>query len=105
MYWLQQASVRGLGYSYAVSSGNELDLDLADLIDFLIEDENTRVITSMVERAPPGLRGARRCGAKPIILMRLGGEEASLPKNAWAWRGNGFRCLCENRHRSLPAAR
>ena len=48
-FWLQQASLRGLDFSYAVSSGNELDLDLADYISFLVEDEHTKIISCMVE--------------------------------------------------------
>ena len=48
-FWLQQAALRGLDFSYAVSSGNELDLDLADYINFLVEDEHTKIIACMVE--------------------------------------------------------
>src|SRR6185312_2163917 len=48
-FWLQQAALRGLDFSYAVSSGNELDLDLADYISFLVDDEHTKIISCMVE--------------------------------------------------------
>ena len=34
-YWLSQGATRGLGFSYAVSSGNELNLDIADYINFI----------------------------------------------------------------------
>src|SRR5262249_61810630 len=48
-FWLQQGSLRGLDFSYAVSSGNEIDLDLADYISFLVDDASTRIIACMVE--------------------------------------------------------
>ncbi len=48
-FWLQQAALRGLDFSYAVSSGNELDLDLADYINFLVDDEHTKTIVCLVE--------------------------------------------------------
>jgi len=43
-------SATRLDFSYAVSSGNELDLDLADYIKFLVEDEHTKLIACLVER-------------------------------------------------------
>lgn len=46
-FWLEQGAARGLGYSYAVSSGNELDLNMADYINFLVDDDHTRVIACM----------------------------------------------------------
>ena len=79
-YWLQQAAVRGLGYSYAVSSGNELDLDLADYINFLVEDDHTRLIACMVEgiRRPDAFMAAAEkalAAGKPIILVKIGASE------------------------------
>jgi acetate---CoA ligase (ADP-forming) len=80
-FWLQQLSVRGLGFSFAVSSGNELDLDLADYINFLVEDEGTRLICCMVEgiRRPDAFvavaEKALAC-AKPILVVKIGASEA-----------------------------
>ena len=79
-YWLQQATVRGLGFSYAVSSGNELDLDLADYINFLVEDEGTRLIACMVEgiRRPDAFMAVAEkalAAAKPIVLVKVGASE------------------------------
>ena len=52
--------MRGLDFSYAISSGNELDLDLADYINFLVDDEHTRIIVLLVEgiRRPQALMAA-----------------------------------------------
>jgi acetyltransferase len=79
-YWLQQASVRGLGFSYCVSSGNELDLDLADYLDFLVADEGTKIIVCLVEgiRRPAAFMAvAARALArgKPILMLKSGRSE------------------------------
>jgi acetate---CoA ligase (ADP-forming) len=79
-FWLEQASQRGLDFSYAVSSGNELDLDLADYINFLVEDEHTKTIVCLVEgiRRPEAfLAVAEKAFAarKPIVLLKVGRSE------------------------------
>jgi acetate---CoA ligase (ADP-forming) len=76
-FWLQQAATRGLGFSYAVSSGNELDLDLADYVNFLVEDEGTRIIACMVEgvRRPLAFMAAAAkalAAKKPLLVLKLG---------------------------------
>ena len=76
-FWLQHAATRGLGFSYAVSSGNELDLDLADYINFLVEDEHTRIIACMVEgvRRPASFMAAAEkalAAGKPLLVVKLG---------------------------------
>lgn len=85
-FWLQQAATRGLGFSYAVSSGNELDLDLADYINFMVEDEHTRIIACMVEgvRRPEAFMAAAAkalAAEKPLLVVKLGrsqrGREAA----------------------------
>ncbi|WP_161139922.1 acetate--CoA ligase family protein [Propylenella binzhouense] len=77
MYWLRQAAVRGLGFSYAVSSGNEIDLDLADYVNFLVEDDSTRLIVCMVEgvRRPAAFVAAAEralAAGKPVLLVKIG---------------------------------
>jgi acetyltransferase len=79
-YWLQQGAVRGLGYSYAVSSGNELDLDMADYINFLVEDEHTRVIVCLIEgvRRPAAFLAAAEkalSARKPLLVVKVGRSE------------------------------
>lgn len=79
-FWLQHAATRGLGFSYAVSSGNELDLDLADYISFLVEDEHTRIIACMVEgvRRPEAFMAAAEkalAARKPLLVVKLGRSE------------------------------
>ncbi len=79
-FWLQQAALRGLEFSYAVSSGNELDLDLADYINFLIDDECTRLVVCLVEgiRRPQAFMTAAQkalAAGKPILLLKVGRSE------------------------------
>src|ERR1700730_12329873 len=61
-FWLKSASDRGLRFSYAVSSGNEADLDLADFLDFLVDDPHTRQIVLFIEgiRRPQAFMRAAR---------------------------------------------
>ena len=47
--WIKGASERGIGFTHAVSSGNEVSLDLVDYMSFLIDDPDTKVIALMVE--------------------------------------------------------
>jgi acetyltransferase len=79
-FWLQQAALRGLDFSYAVSSGNEIDLDLADYINFLIDDEHTRTIACLVEgvRRPQAFMAAAEkalAAKKPILVVKVGRSE------------------------------
>lgn len=76
-FWLEQGAARGLGYSYAVSSGNELDLDMADYINFLVDDEHTKVIACMAEgvRRPDALMAAAQRAfdaGKPVLMLKVG---------------------------------
>ena len=60
-FWLTAMAARGAGFSYAVSSGNEIDLDLADYVNFLVNNGATPFIVLFVEGIPD--RGlSPRCG-------------------------------------------
>jgi acyl-CoA synthetase (NDP forming) len=103
-FWLQQAAVRGLDFSYAVSSGNELDLDLADYINFLVEDEHTKIIACLVEgfRRPQAFMAAAEkalAARKPILLVKVGRSErgkAATASHAGAIAGDDqvFDAVC-----------
>jgi acyl-CoA synthetase (NDP forming) len=78
---LSRAAARGIGLSKLVSTSNEVDLELADFIDALVDDEATRVIALYVEtiRNPERFRAAAwraaRAG-KPIVAFKIGRSEA-----------------------------
>ena len=81
------ATGHGMGLSYVVSGGNEVDAELADYINHFFKDEQTRVIAAFVEGvkdAEKFIDVARRAAAqsKPIIVLKIGsspkGVEAAL---------------------------
>jgi acetate---CoA ligase (ADP-forming) len=78
---LSRAAARGIGLSKLVSTSNEVDLELADFIDALVDDEATRVIALYVEtiRNPEKFRAAALRAAragKPIVAFKIGRSEA-----------------------------
>ena len=48
-FWLRSAADRGLRFSYGITSGNEPDLDLADYLNFLVDDPHTKMIVLFIE--------------------------------------------------------
>jgi acetyltransferase len=78
--WVKGASERGIGFTYAVSSGNEVSLDLVDYLSFLVDEPDTKVITLMVEgvRRPQEFMAVAEEGLKknkPILVVKLGRSE------------------------------
>jgi acetyltransferase len=76
-YFIRSAQERGLRFSYAISSGNELSLTLADYVNFLVDDEGTRQICLFIEgiRQPAEFRAAAARAleaGKPIIAIKTG---------------------------------
>jgi acyl-CoA synthetase (NDP forming) len=73
------ATNRGIGINYMISSGNEAVLEMADYIDFLAEDEATRVIACIMEGAKSGRRFRtaieRATRRKPLVVLKLGRSE------------------------------
>ena len=75
--WIKGASERGIGFTYAVSSGNEISLDLVDYLSFLVDHPDTKLIALMVEgiRRPQEFMtiAARALEKnKPILVIKLG---------------------------------
>jgi len=67
---------RGMGINYLISSGNEAVLEMADYIEFLADDESTRVIACVMEGAKNGRRFRaaveRAARKKPLVVLKLG---------------------------------
>src|SRR5262245_30322372 len=70
---------RGIGVNYLISSGNEAVLEMADYIDFLVDDPATRVIACIMEGAKNGRRFRaaieRAARKKPLAVLKLGRSE------------------------------
>lgn len=67
----------GLGLSYFVSTGNEMDLELSDYVDFFLADEKTTVIALLIEGLRDGPRFLELVGRahrldKTIVVLKLG---------------------------------
>jgi acyl-CoA synthetase (NDP forming) len=78
---LSRAAARGIGLSKLIATSNEVDLELADFIDALVDDEATRVIALYVEtvRNPGKFRAAALKAAKagkPVVAFKIGRSEA-----------------------------
>ncbi|GGH44957.1 hypothetical protein GCM10011341_04590 [Frigidibacter albus] len=77
---LSRAAARGIGFAKLASTGNETDIDLADLIEFYAQDAATRVITVYVEgiRSVEKFRAATqiaRAAGKPVVVFKVGRSE------------------------------
>jgi acetyltransferase len=76
-----RAQEAGLGISYQVSCGNDADLDLLDYMNFMVEDERTRVVLAIAERISDGRKLASLAARaaeldKPIVMVKVGRSEA-----------------------------
>ncbi|MCB4825396.1 acetate--CoA ligase family protein [Roseicella aerolata] len=73
---------QGIGLSYQVSTGNEADVNVARVVDFLVDDPATKVIGLFLETvhdAPLLAEAARRALAagKPIVAIKIGASETA----------------------------
>lgn len=87
---ISSASEMGLGFSKYVSSGNEADLRFEDYLEYMAQDDETRLILGYVE----GFREGRRffelareiTKTKPIVVVKAGrtqdGARAALSHTA-----------------------
>jgi len=74
------AQENGIGFSYVISTGNEVDLNCMDYIDFMIDDPNTKTIFLYLE----GIRNGRKFvkmahraleKGKPLVVLKVGTSE------------------------------
>jgi acyl-CoA synthetase (NDP forming) len=77
---LSRAAARGFGFAKTISVGNESDVSVGEIVDVLVDDEQTRVILLFLEtiRDAPCLAGAlqrARLAGKPVIAYKLGRSE------------------------------
>ena len=78
---LSRGAARGIGFAKLVATGNEADLDVADIIHYLVDDAATKVIALYLEglRRPEAFRqAALRAAAagKPIVAFKVGRSDA-----------------------------
>jgi acyl-CoA synthetase (NDP forming) len=79
---LMMAEEMGFGFSKFVSYGNRCDMDEVDLIKYLEDDPQTKVIAIYIEGLTEGrkfLTQARKTGfRKPIVLIKAGKSQAGM---------------------------
>ena len=72
---------RGVGTNYWVTTGNEVDVDVAEVIEFYAKEPDIKVIVAYAEGIKDGNRlcralDAARKAKKPVIFMKVGSTEA-----------------------------
>jgi acetate---CoA ligase (ADP-forming) len=71
---------RGLGVARFVSIGNQVDVEIAEVLEWLVDDPATTLIACFVEALRDGARfltAARRAaGRKPIVMLKGGRTDA-----------------------------
>jgi 3-hydroxypropionyl-CoA synthetase (ADP-forming) len=88
---LEWAAEANLGISKFISYGNRCDVDEADLIDYLAQDDDTKVIGVYVEGFGDGrkfMEAVRRVVAeKPVVVLKAGrsekGSKVALSHTGW----------------------
>jgi acyl-CoA synthetase (NDP forming) len=73
----------GVGLSKFVPVGNEADLDMPDILDYAIEDPDTKVIGLAIEALANGARFRElavraKARGKPIVALKLGRSAAGV---------------------------
>lgn len=81
-YTVLQGMMRGVGVSHYLAAGNAADVDVADCVAYLAEDDAAHSIVCLFEGVKDGARLleagrlAQRAG-KPLIVCKAGNTEAS----------------------------
>ncbi|MCK9274597.1 MAG: acetate--CoA ligase family protein [Syntrophales bacterium] len=81
-------SNRGIGVGKACSIGNKMDIDECDIMEYLLEDDETDAVALYLESIPRGRRFAElaKNSHKPIVLLKGGkssaGSKAALSHTA-----------------------
>ncbi len=101
---------RRIGFSRIINTGNEADLELAELTDFLADDPATDVITLMIEGVRDGVAFQRALAhaaarGKPVLILKtgrsaLGQTMAASHTAALAGSDAVFDAMCQ-RHGAL----
>src|SRR5271166_1529126 len=104
-FWMKAGAERGLRFSYCITSGNEPDLGLADYLNFVIDDVETRQVVLFIEgiRRPAAfMHAAGRALAmgKPILAIKSGAtakSQASAQSHTGAIAGDyaAYLAMCE----------
>jgi acyl-CoA synthetase (NDP forming) len=74
------AAGRGCGLSSFISAGNQADLDVADYLEYLADDPETKVVVMYIEGLGDGKKllnvGRKIAGQKPVIIYKAGKNQS-----------------------------
>ena len=78
------SQLRGVGASYWVTTGNECDVDVAEIIEYYAHAPDVRVILAYAEGIRNGNQMARalesaRAAQKPVIFLKAGRTRVGVP--------------------------
>lgn len=74
------AEASGIGFSYVVSTGNEVDVDAVALLDYLLDQDDVEALAVYLEGVRDG-RALRRLGrraldkGKPVLVWKVGNSQ------------------------------
>lgn len=74
---LNRATAAGIGVSFFAATGNEADLTILDLLEFVVDDSETAVVVMFAEtfrdaERLPDLAQRARAAGKPMLLAKVG---------------------------------
>lgn len=76
---MDKARIENIGFSNVISIGNQMQLDEAELLEYLATDKETKVIGMYLEGIKSGTRflevAARVSKLKPIVILKAGRTE------------------------------
>jgi len=78
-----RAGTDGIGFRHCVSVGNQVDVEICDVLDYLIEDAGTEALCVYVEGLLDGMRfrrsaAAARKAGKPLLVVKTGRTQAGV---------------------------
>jgi len=79
LYGTMQGSARGIRFSKVISYGNASNLDESDLLEYLTDDPETKIIAAYIEGVKNGQRFfevlKRAASLKPVVIFKGGTTE------------------------------
>jgi acetyltransferase len=104
---------QGIGFSHLLTLGDEVDVSIAEMMDFLVTDAPTHAALIYIETIidPPRFFSALRALAsrKPVAVLRAGSQNAA---EVALWKALVARCgalavddleqLCDHAHLDIP---
>jgi len=82
IYLVRSAAYRGVRFSKAVSYGNACDINESELLEYLVDDDETELVAAYIEGVKDGQRfyqALKKLSAvKPVVILKAGRSEAGV---------------------------